>query len=76
MSVGRKKKIEKYLRGKTWWIHFYIGEERMRKSLKTDDETIAEYRKNEIFKITKFNIPNQVAISKDVVEIVFEAVLA
>ena len=39
-----------YLRGKTWWVLYYANGQKVQRSLKTTDRTVANYRKNQIEK--------------------------
>lgn len=38
----------KYRRGKVWWIKYYVEGKEIRHSLKTQDKTVAQFKKNEI----------------------------
>lgn len=63
--------MPKFLRGKTWWVSYYLDGRQYRKSLGTRDETVAEYLAKKILLEIQEN-RKPAALRRDILDKVFD----
>ncbi|EDM28265.1 hypothetical protein LNTAR_10131 [Lentisphaera araneosa HTCC2155] len=73
MSVGRPKKASLYKPRQTWFCKFYnVDNIRCNKSLKTKDQSEAEYRRNQLDRLTKAKLHINDSSNKELDPVVYE----